>query len=260
MKRLLLASVALVALGVAVPASAADLGVRRGPAVAPVAVAPIYNWTGFYIGAHIGWGSAELESTLNDAFFPFDAGTTFGGGRQDGFLGGVQAGFNYQIGQIVLGVEGQISWTDIGRDGSIAVDGLIGTNFIDHSTEINFLATLAARLGLAFGNALIYVKGGAAFLDWSSTVAFRGPDVVNGSVSFGDTEFGWMVGAGLEYGFTPNWSAKIEYNFMSFDLDSTNFNIGGVDRRFDHDLDVHVVKAGINYRFGPVVAPVTARY
>jgi outer membrane immunogenic protein len=262
MKRLLLASVGLVALGIAAPASAADLGVRRGPAVAPVAVAPIFSWTGFYIGAHIGWAHAELDSTLVDPFFPFVAGTTIGNGGQDGFLGGATAGFNYQVGQFVWGIEGQISWTDLGRDGSISVTGPIGTNFIDHSTDVNFVATLAARLGVAFGNALWYAKGGFAFLDWSSTVTFRGPDVTNGSVSFGDTEFGWMVGVGLEYGFTPNWSAKIEYNFMSFDLDDHRFTFGGLNSRFDNDLDVHVVKAGINYRFGgkAPLAPVTARY
>jgi outer membrane immunogenic protein len=257
MKRLLLASVGLVAL--AVPASAADLP-RRAPVAAPVVVAPILNWTGFYIGAHIGWGSAQLEHRLNDDFFLFDSGTTFGGDRHEGFLGGVQAGYNWQTGSLVLGVEGQISWTDASRDGSISVTGpLGGLNTIDHSTDINFVATLAARLGLAYGNALFYVKGGAAFLDWSSTVNFRGPNVANGSVSFGDTEFGWMVGAGLEYAFTPNWSAKIEYNFMSFDLDSTDFVLGGVNRRFDHDLGVQVIKFGINYRFGGK-APVVARY
>jgi outer membrane immunogenic protein len=259
MKRLLLASVGLVALGIAVPASAADLP-RRGPAVAPVAVAPIYNWTGFYIGAHIGWGRAELESRLVDPFFPFVGGELFSA-DQDGFLGGGQIGFNWQTGALVFGVEAQISWTDLGRDGSITVIGpLGGVNTLAHSTGVDFTGTLAARLGVAFGNALFYVKGGVAFLDWSSTVAFSGPNVANGSISFGDTEFGWMVGAGLEYGFTPNWSAKIEYNFMDFDLDDHRFTLGGFNSRFDHDLDVHVIKFGINYRFTPFVAPVTARY
>ena len=260
MKRLLLASVGLIALGIAVPASAADLP-RKGPAVAPIAVAPIFNWTGFYIGGHLGWGSAELEHTLNDDFFLFDAGTRFGGGRQDGFLLGGQIGFNYQVGQFVWGIEGQISWTDSGRDGAIDIVGpLGGVNTIAHSTDVNYIATLAARLGVAFGNSLFYVKGGGAFLDWSSTVAFAGPNVQNGSVSFGDTEFGWMVGVGLEYGFTPNWSAKIEYNFMSFDLDESRFNVGGFDGRINHDLDVQVIKFGINYRFGGYTAPIAARY
>jgi outer membrane immunogenic protein len=260
MKRILLTSVCLIAL--AVPASAADLRVRRAPPApppAPVVVAPFYNWTGFYIGGHVGWGHAEFESTLVDPFFPFVTGTTLHGNDTNGFLGGAQAGFNWQIGQWVFGVEGQFSWTDINRDGIVAV----GTNTIVHSTGIDFLATLAARFGVAFGNALVYVKAGAAFLDWSSSIAFAGPGApIAGSNSFGETDSGWMVGAGLEYGFTPNWSAKVEYNFMNFDLDEHRFTVSGVGSRFDNDLDLHVIKLGINYRFGwpAAPAPVVGRY
>jgi outer membrane immunogenic protein len=252
MKRILLAGIGLVAL--AASASAADLARRAPPAPAPApVVAPFYTWTGFYIGGHIGWGSAELESTVVEPFGPFVAGTTFGGKGADGFLGGVQAGFNWQAGVWVFGVEAQVSWSDIGRDRVIT--GPAG-NTLAHSTSIDMLGSLAGRLGVAFGNALIYAKGGGAFLDWSSDVAFAGPTVPGvGTVSFGDTEWGWMVGAGVEWGFIPNWSAKIEYNFMSFDLDEHRFTLGGVGSRFDHELDVHVVKLGINYRFGWDPAP-----
>jgi outer membrane immunogenic protein len=248
-------------LGFASFAEAADLRVRRAPPPppAPVAVAPFYNWTGFYVGGHIGWGNAEFESTLVDPFFPFVAGTRFDDNGSDGFLGGVQAGFNWQIGQWVIGLEGQVSWTDIGRDGVVAV----GTNTIVHSTGIDYLATLAARFGVAFGNALIYAKGGAAFLDWGSSISFAGPGApIVGSNSFGGTDSGWMVGAGLEYGFAANWSAKIEYNFMNFDLDDHRLRLDGVGSRLDNELDLHVVKLGINYRFGwpAASAPVVGRY
>ena len=262
MKRILLAGVGLIAL--AVSASAADLARRAPlPAPAPVAVAPIYTWTGFYFGGHLGWGSAELESTLVDPFGPFLAGSTFGGEGAGGFLGGVQAGFNWQAGAWVFGVEAQVSWTDIIREGTIAVVGPGGTNTIVHSTGIDLVGSLAGRLGVAFGNALIYAKGGAAFLDWSSSVAFAGPNVPGvGSISFGDTEWGWMVGAGVEWGFIPNLSTKLEYNFMSFDLDQHRFTLGGVSSRFDNEFDVHVVKLGINYRFGwdPVPGPAVRIY
>lgn len=250
MKRLLLASVGLIALGIAVPASAADLGVRRGPAVAPVAVAPIYNWTGFYIGAHIGWGSVELNSTLLVDIPPFLTGTSFGG-TQDGFLGGGQAGFNWQTGAWVLGIEGQISWTDISESATITLGGLTSTS----TSSVDWLGTLAARVGVASANWLFYVKGGLAFLDWSVSNTILGGF---GTVSAGDTEWGWMVGVGIEYGFTPNWSAKIEYNYMDFDVDRTSF-LG--TPLFDHDLTAHVVKFGINYRFGgKAPGPVVARY
>jgi outer membrane immunogenic protein len=259
MKAILLASVGLIAL--AVPASAADLRPRRAPPPPPppVVAAPFYNWTGFYIGGHLGWGSAEFESTLVDPFFPFVAGTTVRGNDTNGFLGGAQVGFNWQIGQWVVGVEGQISWTDINRDGIVAV----GANTLVHSTGIDFVATLAARFGIAFGNALLYAKGGAAFLDWNSSIAFAGPGApVVGSNSFGETSYGWMVGAGLEYGFTPNWSAKVEYNFMNFELDEHRFTVAGASSRFDNDLDLHIIKLGINYRFGWAAAPgpIVGRY
>jgi outer membrane immunogenic protein len=234
------------AFGLAAPASAADLP------VAPPAVAPVFSWTGFYIGGHIGWGRAELEETLVTAFPPFVAGTTFGA-NESGLLVGGQAGFNYQVGLFVLGVEGQISWTDIGRSTTTTIGGV---TFAD-SVELNWVATVAARLGVAFGNALLYGKGGVAFADWSANARdSRFGTIVNAS----DTETGWMVGAGLEYGFAPNWSAKIEYNFMSFNIDRTNFTFGGVTSAFDRNLDINVVKAGINYRFGGFAAPVAARY
>jgi outer membrane immunogenic protein len=245
MKRFLLANVGALVLGLAVPASAADLP-RRGPAVAPVAVAPIYNWTGFYIGGHVGWGQAEHDLTV-DTTFPF-ASVTFSD-TADGFLAGGQVGFNYQVGQFVFGVEGQFSWTDISRDDTFGIPGF------NLNREVNWLATVAGRLGVAFGNALFYGKGGVAFMDWSTTACLTG----FGCASVGDTETGWMVGVGLEYGFTPNWSAKIEYNFNRFDdVASSFFNVPGVH----NDVDIHVVKGGINFRFGPFVAPapVTARY
>jgi outer membrane immunogenic protein len=252
MKRVLLASVGLVAL--AVPASAADLRTRRpppAPAVAPVVVAPVFSWTGFYVGGHVGWGRLEGDSTVADAVAGIPAGTVFGTSK-DGFLGGAQAGFNWQVSQLVFGIEGQISWTDLGRD--VTVTAGLPLTTANVSTDVNFVATVAGRLGVAFGNLLIYGKGGVAFLDWDSKVAFSGP--VSGSFNHGDTATGWMVGAGLEYGFTPNWSAKVEYNFLSFDSVHTTFNVGSVATAIDRDLDMHVVKLGINYRFGwPTAAP-----
>jgi outer membrane immunogenic protein len=243
MKRLLLASVGLVALGIAVPASAADLGVRRGPAAAPVAVAPIYNWTGFYIGAHVGYGWADKEWT----FIGSGLSTSH---QPDGFLGGGQIGFNWQTGALVLGVEGQLSWADL--DGS----SLCPNPAFVCSTQIDLLGTAAIRLGFAAANWLFYVKGGLAWID-EDFRAVAGPVIFEGDRS----EAGWMVGVGVEYGFTPNWSAKIEYNYMDFNSDRIRFvGPAGVTDDFDVDQQVHVVKFGINYRFAPVAGPVVARY
>jgi outer membrane immunogenic protein len=257
MKKVFLASVGLVAL--AVPAAAADLRTRTpppAPAPARVVVAPVFTWTGFYIGGHVGWGRLEGDSTVVDAVAGIPAGTVFGT-SQNGFLGGAQAGFNWQVSQLVFGIEGQISWADLGKD--VTVTGGAPLTTANLSTDVNFVATVAGRLGIAFGNALVYGKGGVAFLDWNSKLAFSGP--VSGNFETGDTATGWMVGGGLEYGFTPNWSAKIEYNFLNFDSVHMPFNAGGVATAVDRDLDMHVVKLGINYRFGwPATAPVVSKY
>jgi outer membrane immunogenic protein len=241
MKRLLLASVGLVALAAAVPASAADLRAPR-PAAAPAAVMPIYNWTGFYIGGHVGWGHGEKDwrfvtTGLSTSHDP------------DGFLGGGQVGFNWQTGALVFGVEGQFSWADF--EGSSICPGVTFTC----KTNIDFLATLAGRIGFAAANWLFYVKGGAAWID-EEFKATDGFFVFKGS----SDEIGWMVGAGIEYGFTPNWSAKVEYNFMDFGSERIAFvDQFGFRDDFDRDQQVHLVKFGINYRFGIAPAPVPVR-
>lgn len=248
MKKLLLASVGVVAMATA--ATAADLPARM-PAKAPAYVVPLYNWTGFYIGGHLGWARVDLDSTLVGPIGPFPAGTGFGG-RDDGFIYGGQIGFNYQVSQWVFGIEGQLSGTsDIGRNGTNT--GLfLGTPFSANSTaSVDWIATLAGRIGVAVGpagNILIYGKGGVAWMDWSvcGSTTFLG--VTTGGGCGGSTETGWMVGVGAEYGFTPNWSAKIEYNYLDLGTQRTTFAAGGPV--IDTDLTTHIVKVGINYRFG----------
>jgi outer membrane immunogenic protein len=238
MKKLLLASVGVVAMATA--AAAADLPARY-PAQAPAYVAAVYNWTGFYVGAHVGWARVDLDSTVVAAPPGFGTGG-LGGSSDDGFLGGGQVGFNYQVGVWVFGIEGDIAWTDIGRSGTFApLPGVLVTD----SVGVDWLATVTGRIGYAFGNALVYAKGGVAWMDWSSNVTVTG--LVGGpfTATGGATETGWTVGAGLEYGFTPNWSAKIEYNYLDFGSERTA--AGGF--AVDTDLSTHIVKAGINYRF-----------
>ncbi len=256
MKKLALAAVGLIAL--AAPAVAADLGPSRMPAKAAVMAAPVvFNWTGFYVGAHIGAGWSSKDAALVTTGGVLNA---TGASDPDGFLGGLQAGFNWQFGQWVFGVEGQVSWSDMDGTGSatVATPGFFITG--DRiSTDIDFVATLAARLGIAFDQALIYVKGGVAWANedhWVATAAG-----VPLTTTVGDTRTGWMLGVGLEYAFAPNWSAKIEYNFMDFGDDRYAIvSPAGVSRGFlDIDQQMHVVKFGVNYRFG-WGGPVAARY
>lgn len=220
MKKLLLASVGVVAMATA--ATAADLPARM-PVKAPAYVAPLYNWTGFYLGAHLGWAWADFD-----------------GLKDNGFIGGGQLGYNYQMGQFVIGVEGDISWSDIGESAT----GFVGLVPVTVSVKNDWLGSVAARLGVAVGaggNILLYAKGGVAWTDWSVSATALGT-----TVSIGDTATGYVLGAGIEYGFTPNWSAKLEYNY--YDFDGSSLTVAGVTSNYD--LSHHVVKAGINYRFG----------
>jgi outer membrane immunogenic protein len=262
MKRVLSLGIGALALAtLSFPAAAADLGARpvgKAPVVAPVA---LYNWSGFYIGGHVGgvWGDKDWVDVTG---FPVFAPTFDGSHEVSGFLAGGQAGFNWQAGNWVFGVEGQISWTN--ADGE-HIDGAGLTCFpflAACRTELNWLGSVAGRVGYAFNNVLVYAKGGFAFADEEyQVIDVSGLGLFN-AFSGDETRTGWMVGAGLEYGFTPNWSVKIEYNYMDFGTETYNFvdpAFGGIFVTKEIEQQLHVVKAGINYRFN-WGAPVVARY
>lgn len=234
MKKLLVGATALVAF--AAPAFAADMGARPYTK-APAYTAPqvVYNWTGFYIGGHLGGAFAGDNSLL---------------GNDARFLGGVQGGFDYQFaGNWVLGAEAQYSWLANNNNGVLFPGGTLVTS------NNNQLGSVTGRLGYAWGPALVYAKGGYAWRDNPDlTVLNAGLPAAFTTTS--NRRDGYTVGAGLEYMFTPNWSAKAEYQYYNFG--NTTFNTGPADvlgARFRNDE--HTVKAGLNYRFGwggPVVA------
>jgi outer membrane immunogenic protein len=241
MKKFLLGTVALIALGATVPALAADLAARPYTKAAPAVYAPIYNWTGFYIGGHVGGAFRG-----NDGF----AGTN--NGSDDGrFLGGVQVGADYQFApNWVLGIEGQYSWLG-SNNNNVAFTG-VGAGYV-YSNNQRGLGSVTGRIGYTWGPALLYVKGGYAYSDHSQNVTLNGGPAAFG-VNGGDHD-GYTVGAGLEYMFAQNWSAKIEYQY--YDFGRTRFNVAPLDVFGSIRNDEHTVKAGLNYRFnwgGPVVA------
>jgi outer membrane immunogenic protein len=266
MKKLLLGTMALIGLLSAGVAQAADMPVKAAPVAAP----PPFSWSGFYIGAHVGAGWGTVESSITsveidrvkmimdgtDTFsIPFTSHTI------NGFLGGGQIGWNWQSGWFVFGIEGQFSGSDI--DGSTPCATFV-VNLARCSANVNWVATAAARFGVAIDRAMIYVKGGGAWADTEYSAAGIGGSF---TTTASDTRSGWMVGAGVEYAFAPNWSAKIEYNFMDFGSDNLAFPI--LDRRgnqfatvnADIDQKLHLIKFGLNYRFGwGAPAPVAARY
>jgi outer membrane immunogenic protein len=240
MKRLLLATVAIAALGAAVPALAADLGGRPYYNKAPAYAPPImYNWNAFYIGAH-GGGAFSSDSNFN--------GLTTGNNAGGRFLGGLQVGADFQFApNWVAGVEGQYSWLS-GNIGAVFPGGFAYTN------DQRGLGSITGRVGYTWGPGLIYIKGGYAYSNNNETVTLGGIPV--GFATDGNHRDGYTVGAGAEYMFTPNWSAKLEYQY--YDFGSSHFTAPTALVPFGNfRTDDQTLKAGLNYRFnwnGPAVA------
>ena len=121
---------------------------------------------------------------------------------------------------------------------------------------------MAGRLGYAFDRSMFYVKGGAAFMDATYSATTTAAGGVFPSSTFSDTRTGWMLGVGFEQALADNWTWKIEYNYMDFGSDDVTLTTAGfgTTTTLDTDTDVHVVKLGVNYRFGYSKAPVVAKY
>jgi outer membrane immunogenic protein len=246
---------ALCAFGPAGAALAADVPVK-----APLLPPSAYNWTGIYVGAHVGYGGG-MKDWIN---FEFDYAAK-------GPLGGIQLGINQQIGNWLIGIEGDFSWADIkGSQGYVRfgpVDGLRITSAA--SSKIDMVTTVAGRLGFAADRWLVYIKAGAAWAHEKHTfnetqeLFGRSASVGTTAVNGAETRFGPMFGVGAEYAFVASWSAKLEYNYLDFRTGSVNL-IGS--RAASGFVDpfvtttglpqaIHLVKLGVNYRFGPDAPP-----
>jgi len=248
--RSLLASFATLIAFTAAPVMAADM--RMPVKAPPPVVAPVYNWTGFYIGAHVGgaWGDKDWSDPFGDFFGT--PGASLGSHDVSGVIAGGQIGYNWQApgSNWVFGIEGQGSWANLKGDHIVGGDELF-------RTKVRWLATVAGRLGYAWDRVLLYAKGGAAFagdkfthIDIDDNIPF----------SKDKTRTGWMVGGGLELALAGNWTVKGEYNYMDFGNKQVTILIDGFSTRLDIDQQIHVVKFGVNYRFGGWAAPVAARY
>ena len=241
MKRLLFVGTALFfATGFA---GAADLS--RPIYKAPKLPSYIYDWTGFYIGVHVGYGwdredpSVVICHCVADPPEPFDA---------KGILGGFQAGFNYQFNSLVVGIEGELAGAGIKGTSTWIEEGDPHTL----STDIKRLATATARVGYAFDRALFFVKAGGAWedVDYNHTHTILAVPGLVHSLSGSATRSGWLIGVGVEYAFWRNVSAKIEFDHIDFgskDIRTSDaigdFVIFNIGQRLD------IIKAGINYRF-----------
>jgi outer membrane immunogenic protein len=246
MTKLLLGTTALIGLLSAGAAQAADMPLKAPPRIA----APGFSWTGCYIGGHVGagWGTKTWRDKGDD----FSDNTSY---NTNGFLGGAQVGCDYQwASRVVIGFEGSWSGTGIKGDGVFPFEAVPPVNSdgggATIGSKLSWIATVTGRFGLTVDSALIYVKGGGAWVrERHTTVEHEESDeFIAASVRV--TRSGWLVGTGIEYAITPTWSAKIEYNYMDFGTKNVLFDLSGDPASVKQQL--HSVKFGINYRFwGP---------
>jgi outer membrane immunogenic protein len=242
MKKLLLASVGFAVL-LSGSATAADLARPVYKAAPPVEAA--YNWTGFYIGAHAGYGIANPEGVWDSQ------GAVHQWSRNDlrGGLWGVQVGFNVQQGMFVWGAEADYSWARWSKDVIDEEDDLQGARLRDFGTA-------RARAGIAVQNWLFYGTAGFAWANArASTENGTNPDLTLNAV-------GIAYGAGVEVGFGAGWSLKGEYLHLAFGQSKdfpTTFSDQDVGDHFKL-RDIDLIRVGLNYRFGSWGGPVMAKY
>jgi outer membrane immunogenic protein len=262
MKKFLLASAALIAFGL--PASAADLAVKAPMYKAPPPIR-VFSWTGCYVGGNIGGIWSSKEWTDRDPLFgnPAFVGTNWGTHNASGWLGGLQAGCDYQFaGGWVIGIAGDYDWTNANSSSAVAFP-FLAPGFSTRS-NINNLASVTGRLGYAWDRFLGYVKGGGAWERDDYTVLFNGVGLASASA----TRSGWTVGIGGEYAFTDWVSVFAEYDYYSFGTRSSALVCGPVNcfgavnvGNWDIKDTKSVFKVGLNFRFGSVgKGPVVARY
>jgi outer membrane immunogenic protein len=246
MKKFLLGTVGLVALGLAAgPASAADLAARPVYTKAPM-MAPAYDWSGFYLGINGGW--AQSNDRRTDPF-----GAVFGDYNPNGGTVGGQVGYRWQTGPFVFGLEAQGNWADI--SGSTINLGAPGGATI--RSKMDAFGLFTGQVGYAWNNVLLYAKGGAAVTDRNYDFVLAGGGL--GSTSGYDTRWSPTVGAGLEFGFYQNWSIGIEYNHIFEDRHNATFvtPAGAIIAGDRAGGDTDMVLGKLNYRWG---GPVIAKY
>lgn len=249
MKKILIAASLIAASAAA--ANAADLAGRPYTKAPAPMIAALYDWSGFYIGANGGYGTSrkEWDFTTPGGLFVADEGSH----DATGGVAGGQIGYRWQSSAWVFGIEGQGDWANL-RGSNVSLAFPAFTN----RSKINAFGLLTGQVGYAFNNALLYVKGGAAVTGDRFASRTTVGNVL-AATSGDQTRWGGTVGAGLEYGFTPNWSAAVEYDHLFMGDKLTTFTrpagvFFGTDR-IQQDVDLVTVR--VNYRFG---GPVVARY
>ncbi|MBR2121246.1 MAG: porin family protein [Afipia sp.] len=249
-------------------AFAADIAPRM---YTKAAVDPGYNWTGFYAGLNAGgaWGNFKPASTMASSgasyFDPVTAATFDAAAAHSvtatGFTGGGQIGYNWQLGNMVFGLEADFESLRLSGKAASVLPPFSGTAMtISSSVQTDWLFTARPRIGIASGNALFYATGGVAVTQLKGNFHFTDSGGTGGRVedaAFSNTKVGWTVGGGIEAGLSGNWTVRAEYLYVDFGKVSTTGTItGGTSSNVSLNplthssgLQASIVRSALNYRF-----------
>lgn len=236
---------ALAAIGMTAPANAADLAARPYTKAPPM-IAAVYDWTGFYIGANGGYASQR------DCRTRVDLGLALGCHDASGGVAGGQIGYRWQSAGWVFGLEAQGDWADL----SGGTQNL-GNALNSLHSRTNAFGLFTGQLGYAWNNTLLYVKGGAAVTNTRHDFISNATGLVT-ATSGDSTHWNATVGAGIEYGFTPNWSVAFEYDHIFSDRRDRDFTTpAGVPLvgRYSTGGEMDIATVRVNYRWGGPVIP-----
>ncbi|HUI22648.1 MAG TPA: outer membrane protein [Methylocella sp.] len=273
-RKILLASVGAIALGGSA-VLAADLSMTPSPPL------PVFTWTGIYVGGQAGyaWGSGGFNYS---GFDPFD-GITFNSGASEtfhGVIGGAHVGYNFQINQWVVGLQGSMDGTSLSNSVTTNLSAFTGS-ILSASANSSIQGSIRGRAGFAWDRALIYATGGVAFTSVHTSYAFigniDGNPLINGGSAFNSTSIlsntrtGWTVGGGVDYAVTDNWSVFAEYRYTDFGtISNPGLSAAGfisapiLTNAFlnvDRMLNQSQVEVGFSYKLGSYApAPVVAKY
>jgi high affinity Mn2+ porin len=221
------------AAAVAEAADSPSLVPTKAPMVAPSA----FDWSGVYFGGHFSYSLGHSTNTL------FDSDPTLSGKSLSSFYGGLQLGYNYVVrSRLMLGIEGDISFPYFLDNGLISSrTTALGTTVTE---QVDYVATLRARFGYAFDRWLPYVTGGFA---WSQARFVESPGVIRDEDKILRTRPGWVTGLGTEVALAPDWTARLEYLYYSFDGIDGTFPSGV---RYGSVFDTHTLRLGLSHQFG----------